>query len=236
MIPIINRSFAPTIKDVDVKKGIVEGYFSTWGVVDAHEDEIIKGAYAKTLQENGPGSQRPRIFHLWMHDTRFPLARFTDEGSLKEDDKGLFFHSRISQTTVGRDALLLYQDGVIKEHSVGIQIIKNERAGEHHMRILEAKLWEGSTVTWGANENTPVTAVKDMDPEIQMEKFSERIQVLTKSLRDGTYTDETFILLELQLKQIEDSYQSLIDKIQPGQPTGGGEPTPKRVPVHLSIE
>lgn len=233
MEPIINKSFKAIIKEVDVKQGIIEGYFSTWGIVDAHEDEIVQGAYKKTIKEAGPESSRARIFHLWQHNARTPLSRFTEEGTLKEDATGLFFHSKISRTTWGRDALLLYEDGVINEHSVGIQVIKSERATEGHNRIREVKLWEGSSVTWGANEDTPVTSMKDMNPIQQAEKFNDRIDLLTKSLRDGSYSDETFILLELQLKQVQGHYQSLINQIQPGKPLEEKEQPGERVSLDV---
>jgi HK97 family phage prohead protease len=219
MGPLVEKNFDAVVKDVDTKKGIVEGYFSTWGIIDSDGDELMPGAYVKTLQENGPGTKRERIMHLWQHSSRHPMGRFTEEGSLKEDKDGLFFRSKISRTTYGKDALQLYDDGVINEHSVGIQIIKNQQAGEGHSQVLEVKLWEGSTVTWGANENTPVTAVKDQDPKQMADKFNERIEILSKALKDGTYTDETFVLLELQLKQIQGHYQSLITKLEPGSPT-----------------
>jgi len=228
MGPIIYKDVPPVIKDVDVRKGIVEGYFSTWDIVDAHGDEIVKGAYKKTLQENGPNSSRQRIYHLWQHNARTPLHRFTEPMSLMEDGTGLFFRSKISKTTYGKDVLLLYDDGVINEHSVGIQVVKSENAREGHSRLLELKLWEGSTVTWGANEDTPMTAMKDLNPEQQAQKFNERIELLTKSLHDGSYSDETFLLLELQLRQIQGHYMSLIND-QPGKPTVKDEPKKERV-------
>ncbi len=205
------KNFGNTLKDVDTKKGIVEGYFNTWDIVDSDGDELVRGAFKKSLQENGPGSARPRIMHLKMHNAMQPLSRFVEEGTLKEDDRGLFFRSTISKTTYGRDVLTLYDDGVLNEHSIGFQTIKEERADEKHMKIMEVKLWEGSTVTWGANMDTPMTGMKDMTPTEQAEKFNERINTLEKALRDGTYSDETFDLLIIQLKQIQAHYQSLID-------------------------
>lgn len=231
----MTKDFPAVVKDVDSKRGIVEGYFSTWGIVDSDGDEILPGAYKKSLQENGPGSARPRLYHLWQHSTQHPLARFTEDQSLMEDHKGLFFRSKISRTSYGRDALLLYEDGVVNEHSVGIQIVKNERAGEGHMRVLEVKLWEGSTVTWGANMNTPTTAVKDQDPTDLAEKFNERINNLSKAIKDGSYTDETFVLLELQLKQIQAHYSSLISSIQPGGSTGTDDKPSTKVTLDLRI-
>ena len=224
---LIYKSFDAITKDVDVKRRIVEGYFSTWGIVDADNDELMPGAYAKSIKENGPGAVKPRIMHLWQHSAKHPMYRFVEDESLVEDQKGLFFRSKITSTTYGKDALLLYEDGVISEHSVGIQTVKTQKASEGHNQITETRLWEGSSVTWGSNWDTPVTDMKSMSKEevtAAAEKFNNRIEVLSKALRDGTYTDDTFILLEIQLKQIQGHYESLIKSIQPGPPTGGDEP------------
>jgi HK97 family phage prohead protease len=194
--------------------------------VDSDGDELVRGAFKKSLQENGPGSSRPRIMHLLQHSSWQPLFRFTEEGTLKEDDKGLFFRSTISKTTYGRDTLMLYDDGVLNEHSIGFQTIKEQQTDQEHNQILEVKLWEGSTVTWGANMDTPVTGMKSLTPKEQAEKFNEKIEILSKSLRNGNYTDETFILLDIQLKQIQAHYQSLIDA-QPDKPLEDDEPTQK---------
>lgn len=226
---LIYKSFEAITKDVDVKRRIVEGYFSTWGIVDADDDELMPGAYAKSIQENGPGASKSRIMHLWQHSAKHPLGRFIEDGSLLEDQKGLFFRSKITPTTYGKDALLLYEDGVINEHSVGIQTVKTQKADAGHTQITETRLWEGSTVTWGSNEDTPVTGMKDLTAEQQAEKFINRIESLSKALRDGTYTDETFILLEIQLKQIQGHYESLIKSIQPGLPTDGDDKPGERV-------
>lgn len=42
------------------------------------------------------------------------------------------------------------------------------------------------------------------------ETATERVRQLTKAVRNGTFTDETFHLLEIQLKQIE---QFIIDSL-----------------------
>jgi len=60
------------------------------------------------------------------------------------------------------------------------------------------RMWEGSTVTFGANENTPFMGMKSMTKQ----EISERVGKLTKAVRNGTFTDETFHLLEIQLAQL----------------------------------
>jgi len=233
MGPYTEKYFKAEVKDLDTKKGIVEGYFNTWGIVDSDGDELLPGAFKKSIQENGPGSARPRLMHLWMHSSSHPLYRFTEEGSIKEDGTGLFFRSKISTTSYGRDVLQLYNDGVINEHSIGFQTIKEQRAGENHNQILEVKLWEGSTVTWGANEITPVTALKAKDPAEIAAEFNKRMDNISKALKHGTYTDDTFILLELQLKQLQAQHESLIKQLQPGQPTGDGDEPTERVDLDI---
>jgi hypothetical protein len=66
-----------------------------------------------------------------------------------------------SKTQLGRDALILYDDGVITEHSVGISaVIREEDEVGNTAQIKEARLWEYSPVTWGANPLTPTVDVK----------------------------------------------------------------------------
>ena len=111
------------VKDVDEVKGIITGYFSIFGNKDSDGDIILPGAFRKTLKENGPDAERPRILHLFMHDVEKPLAR---PHVLKEDKKGLYFESTISHTSLGKDVIQLYKDKVLSEHSIGYQIVKRE--------------------------------------------------------------------------------------------------------------
>ena len=57
------------IKGADEKKGIVEGYASIFGNIDSDKDMIMPGAFSKTITERGPGSAKPRIKHLWQHNS-----------------------------------------------------------------------------------------------------------------------------------------------------------------------
>jgi len=190
------------VKDIDVKNGIVTGYFSQFGEVDSDGDMIVKGAFSKSIMENGPESQKQRIVHLYQHDVSKPLGK---PYMLKEDEYGLYFESKIVETSYGQDVLKLYEAGVINEHSIGFVTVKGQPK-EGYMEIQEVKLFEGSTVTFGANENTPFTGFKNMDKE----SATEQVRRLTKAVRNGTFTDETFHLLEIQLKQLE---QFIIDSL-----------------------
>ena len=188
------------IEDIDEMKGIVTGYFSSFNNIDSDGDVIVSGAYKKTVGENGP-SGRNRIMHLLQHNPLMPLAKPME---LIEDGKGLRFTSKITETSYGKDVIKLYAEGVFNEHSVGFEIIKSDnKAG--YREIREIKLWEGSTVTWGANPNTPIESMKSWDKP----KSEEMIAKFCNILRNGDLTDESMIQLEIGLKQIENHLKAL---------------------------
>lgn len=192
-----------SITDIDEKKGIVTGYFSVFGNIDSDRDVITKGAYKKTLTENFR-----RVKHLYQHDPFQPLSG-TNKGNLvvREDAKGLYFESTISQTSWGRDAIQLYADGVIDEQSVGFQTVKSVDR-EKYREITEIKLWEGSAVTWAANDLAQTSGVKSYS---DVNLLSKRMDTVLKSLRNGKYENEDiFDQLEFYFKQLQQNYIDLL--------------------------
>lgn len=191
------------IKDVDTEKGIVTGYFSAFGNVDSDNDMIMPGAYKKTLSENGN-----RIKHLWQHDVRYPLSK---PSVIKEDSYGLYFESEISKTSYGKDVLQLYKDGVIDEHSVGFKTEKKQQKNGY-TEITEIRLWEGSTVTFGANPNTPFTGMKGASIEDVITKMDN----VWKAFRNGKFeNEEIFENLEIYFKQLQQLFIELTKTTQP---------------------
>ena len=72
--------------------------------------------------------------------------------------------------------------------------------------MTELKLYEGSSLTaWGANMYTPLTGMKAYD---KINKFNNRIDIMIKAMRSGNFTDETFQMLEIELRQLQ---QTVID-------------------------
>ncbi|HQK52852.1 MAG TPA: HK97 family phage prohead protease [Sedimentibacter sp.] len=201
-----------SIKDIDVKQGIITGYFAIFNNIDADNDIIMPGAAKKTIEENGPESKRPRIMHLLQHDIWRPLSK---PSVLKEDNKGIYFESKISDTSYGRDVIQLYQDGVYTEHSIGFQLMKHDIDTEKGIRkIKEIKLWEGSTVTWGANAEALVSSVKGQKTKDITEKIIKKIDAINSALK-GNYTDETLRMLEIELKQLQQIIITLVEKLEP---------------------
>lgn len=192
------KNYDASIQDLDVANGIITGYFSTFGVADLDGDIMEKGCFRKSIAERGPNGKN-EIKFLWQHDSWKPLGPIN---VLKEDSKGLYFEAKISDTTYGMDALKLYRDGVINQHSIGFQTIKSieEQIDEDTevTRITEVKLWEGSAVTWGANPNTPFNGFKSLTNE----QKEDRIKLLMKTIKGGNYTDDTYAMLEYEILKL----------------------------------
>jgi HK97 family phage prohead protease len=191
---LIYKNLNQGISDVDVKKGIVTGYFSSFDNMDSDGDVIRKGAFTKTIQENFQ-----RVRHLLDHDATKAVGKIL---SLNEDNKGLYYESKAGRHTLGRDFLLMVEDGLINEHSIGFVTIKQKKMG-HYNEISEVKLYEGSSLQgWGANEMTPITGMKSY------ESVSQMMDNILKAIKNGKYTDETFLKLELQLLQLHKELES----------------------------
>lgn len=204
------KSLILDIKDIDDSQGIVTGYFSAFNSKDSDGDIIRKGAFAKSINEKGPSSTGNRkIKHLFQHDVNKPIGMIKE---LTEDNYGLRFVSKMSEATLGQDVLKMYKEGILNEHSIGFQTIKqafNKKEG--YNEITEVKLWEGSTVTFGANQDTPVESIKsEKDLADRVTSLNDRMNKLIKALKHGNYTDETMLDFEIQLKQVQQSYNSLI--------------------------
>lgn len=202
-----NLDLSCSIKDIDGKKGVVSGYFAKFDNVDADGDIIRKGAFAKTIMENGPQSSQPRIKHLQNHNPAQPLGKLTH---LAEDSKGLAYESQIGTHTLGQDFLKMVESGLISEHSIGYRTIKRNQLQDYEgfmknpkngwFELTELKLWEGSSLTaWGSNPLTPITGVKGT---VDVQTIIDRQKAIEKFCRQTTATDETIELLLLEAKQL----------------------------------
>jgi HK97 family phage prohead protease len=212
------------VVNADPKKGIIQGYFSHFDNVDSDGDIIRKGAFTKTIREQGPNSAQPRIKHLINHDSSQPLGKLT---SLKEDAMGLKYESQIGTHTLGQDFIKMVESGLITEHSIGFKTVKQNQlqSYEDYMNtpskgwyeITEVKLYEGSSLTsWGANPLTPVTSLKN---EIDADLIYARQQAIEKFCRNTDATDETIEALLLHSKQLAQMILDIKGTTQPGKTT-----------------
>jgi len=188
------------LSDYDEKNGIVKGYGSYFGNKDADNDVISKGAYQKTIKENGY-----RVKYLYQHNMMQPIGKMNE---LYEDEKGLVFVAEIPKTSLGKDVIELMKSGVITENSVGILPIQKEDKGDYR-EIKEVKLFEISAVTLAANDMAKIMDVKGTK---MIEDVYKRYDNLCKLIRKGNISDEMGYAIEAEIYKLKSLF---IDATQP---------------------
>lgn len=231
------KSIPVELKDLDTSQGIVTGYWAAFGNWDDGGDMIDAGAFKKTIRERGPDSKQPRVKFLFNHDRDQILGV---PQVLKEDDRGLYFESKIIPTTLGQDMLKLYEAGVITEHSIGYDAI-NVKYDEAHPtawgpgRVLkELRLWDGSAVTWGMNSATPTLGMKAGNEPEGWKRLAAHVAAIERVLRGGTLTDETCIEIEREAKALSATIDALRAAQEP-DPNDGTTPNDAEPQVSAAI-
>ena len=189
------------LKDIDEKSGIVKGYGSIFGNVDSDGDIISKGAYTKTIKENGE-----RVKYLYQHQMDKPLGKMIN---LYEDEKGLMFEASIPKTQLGSDVLELIKAGVITENSVGILPLQKESCtgDKCYRKLTEVKLYEISAVTLAANDEAMILDVKG---NVDVDKVLSRYDNLVKLIRKGNISDNLGYAIEAELIKLKSIFSKSI--------------------------
>ena len=204
------------IIDLDEKNNIVKGYGSYFDNKDSDMDIIRRGAYQKTIQENGQ-----RVKYLYQHDMMQPIGKMSE---LYEDEKGLVFTAEIPKTQLGNDVIELMKAGVITENSVGIMPIVKEMMNDYR-EIREVKLYEISAVTMAANDQAKILDVKGM---VDIDKVYKRYDNICKLLRKGNISDDMGYALESEILKLKTYF---INATQPVEETT--EPVEKSQEVDI---
>lgn len=231
-----HKSFAPAdtsllIKDVDTKRRRVSGYASVFGVLDAHNEVVTKGAFKKSIQEHAPGvpgARRP-IFHLWMHKMEYPIAHPVE---LREDDYGLYFESEFLNNQKATDVLEMYERGIIKQHSIGFFYerdkyfhVEKGAAGENYYEIKGARLFEFSSVLIGANEEAQTNWVKSAQNGTlaagDLDALNKDMAAYAGFVSSGKASDEALQFAELRLLDLSRKYNEIILALQTQEPPTG---------------
>ena len=218
------KTFYEGLKQVEKEKSTVAGIASVANVIDSDNEMIMPGAFTKTLQERGVDSAQPRIKHLWQHSIKEPIAvpQVLKEKTIKLKDgtevHGLYFESLFGKDTNSQDKLQMHADGLVTEFSIGFEVIKWEKDetedGREFTKLTELKLWEYSSVTWGANALTEIVEVKSKSKprEEIIADLNNRQNALIKALRKAQYSDVDKEYFEIELKQIQEVFNSLIQQ------------------------
>ena len=172
--------------------GIVTIAVSAFGNVDHDGDIIEKGAFTKTISENGN-----RFKHLLNHNQDYLIGCIL---KAEETNNNLVVESALNlDTQMGRDVFSFYKlyqkHGRTLEHSIGFEAIKRKDADPR--RITETQLWEVSTLYgWGANDQTPLLGIKSM------KSYKDALSFVGDALK-MKFSDEILMKYEEQLHLIE---------------------------------
>lgn len=214
------------LKDIDFKNKVVSCYLSAFGNKDFDSDIMMPGCYKKTIAENGPQGKNT-IFYLKSHNWENPLGKPT---VLREDVKGLYAEVPVtSGASFAEDTLKLMAAGLMVQNSVGFSCVKanivQPDAQDYdtwYREITEVRLYEGSAVVLGANDQTPFEGFKSLS----LKDLGDMEKRVIKTLRSGDLRDETYERLEIALKQLTREYfllgqsessKSLAENTQPSE-------------------
>jgi hypothetical protein len=228
------------VKDVDLTKRVVTGFYNTTYYFDSDFDVSLPGSYSKSINERGPNSNAPaKIKHLKDHRWENIPGKLMvlEESTITHKGRsvpGMYFETKMSNTTLGNDTLINYQEGIYDNHSFGfrymdIEMIDKESDNwKQYLDLLlnpedaekvgimflvkEYKVYEGSTVGLGANSLTPYLGVKSGNKEAILLKMSERYDLLYKQIKSGLQSDETMQGFEMELKQMEQLTKELFQQ------------------------
>lgn len=159
-VPAVGRKeFAVTKADImDDEKHVIRVKFASFGNKDSAGDILVKGCFAKSINERGPQSDTNRkIAFLWQHDIYDPIGKVLE---IEELDDGAYATVQLSNFDAvpnAKRAWYQLNDGDINQFSFGYQYVWDKMEyieEEDAFLIKEVVLHEISVVTLGCNERT----------------------------------------------------------------------------------
>ena len=223
------KSADANILDVSTSSRIVTGFFNSYNFFDSDKDVLIMGSAKKSIEERGVNSTAvAKIKHALNHDLTTLVGKLQVlEETTKNGITGIYFESKIANTTLGNDTLINYKEGIYDNHSIGFKynqlslieseknpvawnevvskLVNPEEAEKYGYLYLvkEINLFEGSTVAFGANSLTPFLGVKSGNKESITLALDSKLNQLMHTVKNGSQSDDMMHTLELQIKQIK---------------------------------
>jgi len=140
--------------------GMIEGLASVYGNLDESMEIVDAGAFTRTLK-----NRNHKVPLLWQHRTDTPIGL----AKLKDSSRGLVMKAELNpEVKQAQEARALAKQGVLGGLSIGYDVVKDEWDKDvRHLK--EVKLYEVSMVTFPANLEAQIVAVKE-DPSPTEEK------------------------------------------------------------------
>jgi HK97 family phage prohead protease len=144
----------------DGSTGTFEGYGSVFGVVDSYRDVVMPGAFKESLENYG----MPKL--LLQHASWMVGGKYLE---VYEDEKGLYVKGELNlEVQAAREVYSLMKQGAISGLSIGYSVQEEEQDRTTGVNQLKkVRLYEVSIVTFPANEEAEVTAVKSAPDNIR---------------------------------------------------------------------
>ena len=156
---IEHKTFPMEVKEIS-KTGEFSGYLSVFNNIDSYRDIVLPGAFKESLDEWSEKGRLPPI--LWQHRGDQPIGPFT---KMEEDEHGLYVEGilLLEDVQTAREAHSLIKNKVVSGMSIGFETKIEEWDKDEQVRKLhKLKLWEGSIVTFPANDEAQIDSVKSI--------------------------------------------------------------------------
>lgn len=147
--------------DADAKKAKIKGYASTFGNIDLGLDRVQKGAFIKTIKENGG-----KVPILDQHRADSQLgwnmkAKEDDNGLLCEGELDLNVQKAVERFSLSQTAMKI---GAPMGLSIGYAAIKAEPDRDNRLirNLQEVKMYEYSYATFPMNTQAALTQAKSL--------------------------------------------------------------------------
>jgi HK97 family phage prohead protease len=157
-------------------------------LTDKDKREVAGIAVPYGTLENGEMFARdsvtldPEAKLMWQHDKSEPIGRII-EG--RHTDEGFEIRATISETSRGKDAIALLEDGVINRFSVGFLMRKSTTDEQRNRIVTDAYVREVSLVSFPWYEGATVTELRD-EPEQDIPVSAEQKGEIMDEIRDLT--------------------------------------------------
>lgn len=171
------------IKTADLDEGTFEGWASTFGNTDHHNDRVMPGAFAKAL---AAGRTTPI---LWMHKSDDPRNYVGEVVEATETPEGLKIRGRFDlDTEHGSAAYRQVKARRVDALSIGYGIRHATKGADGVNELRDLDLIEVSVVTRGANDQALITAAaKSAGTRESLREKIARAQLHAKDTPMGFY-------------------------------------------------
>lgn len=160
----------------------IKQYFAIWGVPDDYGTQPVKGCFAKSISERGPGSSAPnKIVVLNQHDQKCPLCLPTE---LLEDEIGLYGRYTPDPDIEENDTLVKrVKRGTINGGSYGFNYVWDKMEYDDKtdtIMMIDTILYEVSPVTIPSQLGTKV--IRSVRGGVDDKFLEEETEELIKQL------------------------------------------------------